>query len=187
LDDISHAPPEEDHSGWGRMISLNPAYPNCNLQKETVDFGRKSQCVHQIKHPAVSGIHCELTHRGQGEVWLKDMSTNGTFLDGVAVGKGKKTLVKDGQEIVLIKSATDKIGYKFVLTTMERKDLNDAEKKYHLLDSLGTSVFNEGSNSLFLWIALTQASLCTLLPLSIVAPSLKCASVWTSKPATSTL
>lgn len=105
------------------MISLNPTYPNQLLTHESVDFGRKSSCRVQIKHPAVSGIHCELTNLGSGEVWLKDHSTNGTFVNGTIVGKGKKVLLHDGSEIVLIKSATDKIGYKFVIIDSDKKEL----------------------------------------------------------------
>ncbi len=90
---------------------------------------------------ACSGIHCELTNKGGGEVWLKDLSTNGTFVNGVAVGKNKSQLLHDGVEIVLIKSATEKIGYKLVFTDSDKKELNQAEQKYKLLDTLGSGAF----------------------------------------------
>ncbi len=53
LDSTSLPPHEEELGGWARMISLNATYPNQLLVKDVVDFGRKSSCVVQIKHPAV--------------------------------------------------------------------------------------------------------------------------------------
>jgi hypothetical protein len=119
----THTSHEDDTGGWARMISLNSNYPNCALTANRVEFGRKSSCTVQIKHPAVSGVHMEILNNGGGEVWLKDLSTNGTYINGVIVGKNKSVLLQDGVDIILIKSATDKIGYKFVLTDTEKKEL----------------------------------------------------------------
>lgn len=96
------------------------------LLKDIVDLGRKSSCVIQIKHPAVSGIHCEINNRGQGEVWIKDLSTNGTFINSAPIGKSKAVLLNDGDEIVLIKSTSEKIGYKFILQETAKKELVSA-------------------------------------------------------------
>jgi len=137
----THTSHEEEPNGWARMISLNSAYNNVVLVLPRVEFGRKSSCTVQIKHPAVSGVHMEITNNGGGEVWLKDLSTNGTYIDGAVVGKNKMKLLHDGAEVVLIKSATDKIGYKFVMMDADKKELNAAESKYKLLDTLGSGAF----------------------------------------------
>jgi len=35
----------------------------------------------------VSRIHCEIEYRGDGDVEVRDLSRNGTFVDGVRVGR----------------------------------------------------------------------------------------------------
>ena len=114
---------EELSVGWARAISLTPSYPNRVLVEPKVDFGRRSTCVVHVKHPAVSGLHCSLQHYGEGLVRLHDHSTNGTFVNSLAVGKGKSQIIHDGDEILLIRGAAEKIGYKIVLLNQRSKPM----------------------------------------------------------------
>ena len=56
----------------------------------------------------ISQRHCKLVANKQRGVILEDMSSNGTFVDGIQVGKGKKTLVPNGSVISLVKTS-DKV------------------------------------------------------------------------------
>lgn len=118
---------EELSVGWARAISLTPSYPNRVLVEPKVDFGRRSTCVVHVKHPAVSGLHCSLQHYGEGLVRLHDHSTNGTFVNSLAVGKGKSQIIHDGDEILLIRGAAEKIGYKIVLLNQRSKPMVQTE------------------------------------------------------------
>jgi serine/threonine-protein kinase Chk2 len=92
-----------------------------------------------IRHPAVSGLHCSIHNLGNGIINLQDHSTNGTFVRGLVVGKGKTTAINDGDEVVLIKAA-DRVGYKIIFIESEKKPPNPAELKYKFGETLGKSV-----------------------------------------------
>lgn len=115
IDTDSHASHhDDDPNGWARAISLNSKYPNKILTGPSVEFGRRSTCGMHIRHPAVSGLHCTIFNLGNGVINLQDHSTNGTFVRGLAVGKGRTIALNDGDEVILIKSQTEKVGYKIV-------------------------------------------------------------------------
>lgn len=132
--------PEEDSNAWARAIGLSATSPNRALVEAKIDFGRRSNCHVVFKHPAISGLHCSLQNHGDAIVRLTDHSTNGTFVNGLVVGKGKSVMINDGDEIVLIKSPQDRIGYKIVFQE-NRKLMNEAEKKYKLGEALGNGAF----------------------------------------------
>lgn len=142
-DTETHAAVEAEPApqGWGRLLSLhdNASVP-IFLTKEVITFGRRSTCDVHVRHPAVSGLHCSIKNCGNGEVILTDESTNGTFVHGLAVGKGKQRKINEGDEIMLIKSASEKIGYKFHLNSEDRAQ-NEAERKYQFGADLGTGAF----------------------------------------------
>ncbi|CAE7642968.1 fhkA, partial [Symbiodinium pilosum] len=71
-------------------------------------IGRKACC--QLNLPEayayVSGEHCRLRtvdRNGERTLQLEDLSGNGTFINGVRVGRGKTEVVKEGDEISLAK------------------------------------------------------------------------------------
>jgi hypothetical protein len=141
-DSESHASHhDEEAGGWAKAISLNANYPTKVLTAPVVEFGRRSTCGMHIKHPAVSGLHCAIHHLGHGIIKVVDHSTNGTFVKGLAIGKGKSVMLNDGDDVVLIKSKEEKIGYKIVILSGESKEPNEAEKKYKFGDVLGTGAF----------------------------------------------
>ncbi|CAE7209080.1 chfr, partial [Symbiodinium natans] len=66
-------------------------------------IGRKASC--QLNLPEayayVSGEHCRLKsvfRAGERATLLEDLSGNGTFINGVRVGRGKTEPVKEGDE-----------------------------------------------------------------------------------------
>src|SRR5437660_421956 len=97
-DYFSNDSQEHKFKGWGRAVSTNPEFPSVDLVGDSeVSFGRKSSNTVQIKHMAVSGLHCSLICTGPGLVFVKDYSTNGTFINNEKIGKDKKLIISNGQ------------------------------------------------------------------------------------------
>lgn len=61
---------------------------------------------------------------------LKDLSMNGTFVDGVRVGQGQTRLVNNGSEIQLLRTKDDKISYIIYLTPQTSSEQKLSEGKF---------------------------------------------------------
>jgi len=48
----------------------------------------------------------QLVRQGQ-QIVLEDLSTNGTYVDGVLVGKNRKVVLQPGSRITLVKPSLD--------------------------------------------------------------------------------
>jgi pSer/pThr/pTyr-binding forkhead associated (FHA) protein len=66
---------------------------SCDLSlRKTSAFGERPDAPellrsHQFNR--VSRIHCEIEYRGDGHVQIRDLSRNGTIVDGVRVGRSQ--------------------------------------------------------------------------------------------------
>ncbi len=64
-------------------------------------FGRNSDCdVIFASNKAISGHHCRVWRNADGQVFLEDLSTNGTFVGGEKIGKNKSIPVSSGTEVM---------------------------------------------------------------------------------------
>ncbi|CEO96321.1 Protein kinase domain containing protein [Plasmodiophora brassicae] len=98
---------EDSYEGWGRAVSTNPLFSHCALIGNPISFGRHPNCDVRIDNPAVSGAHFRIAREmnpstGQNLVFIEDTSTNGTFVDDLKIGKGKRVVVTHGSEVTLI-------------------------------------------------------------------------------------
>ncbi len=109
---------------------MSRLYPDYNFSESRVIFGRKSTCNVQIKHPAVSGLHCIIEQKENGVVFITDLSTNGTYVNGNLLGRNNSILLKDSSEIFLIRSHNEKIGYKIMFTRQAPK-VSDRTNSLH--------------------------------------------------------
>lgn len=65
-------------------------------------IGRSRKCDIVVEPPDCSSKHCQIGSSdvgGRQAVFVKDMSTNGTFVNGTLVGKGNTCLLRDGDRI----------------------------------------------------------------------------------------
>ena len=64
---------------------------SCDLSlRKTTVFGERRDSPGLLRSKEfnrVSRIHCEIEYRGDGAVEIRDLSQNGTFVDGVRVGR----------------------------------------------------------------------------------------------------
>lgn len=86
---------EKAHELWGRLVSTNPDYPSIELHEKDVVLGRQSTCDVRIADASISGRHCRLFREAEPggprcAYFVEDLSTNGTFVDGVRVGQHNK-------------------------------------------------------------------------------------------------
>ncbi|KAF9980487.1 antigen identified by monoclonal antibody Ki-67 [Mortierella antarctica] len=74
---------------WGEVLGLSrqdgSVYYRYPINKSYCSFGRNNLNDIRIQIDGVSETHCKLIRRDDGEVWLKDTSTNGTLLNNVLV------------------------------------------------------------------------------------------------------
>jgi len=97
---------------WGQLL--------CNGAREKVVgrpvdlvgpevlFGRKEGChVRYANDSSISSLHCCLyvapCNSGGMQAWIEDLSVNGTFVNGLKIGKGRKLELQNLDEITLLK------------------------------------------------------------------------------------
>ena len=105
---------EEDISEvpcWGKLQPLDTnKYETLYMTDEAKVYkiGRDGDL--KISIDIVSGAHCNVRKKGS-LVFLEDTSTNGTFLRGQMLGKGKSVPITSGTKICLVRSnPKNKIG-----------------------------------------------------------------------------
>ena len=82
-----------------------------------VSVGRKQGCDILLSDIVVSGLHCYITVTSVVTALVEDASTNGTYINGVKIGKGLTLDVKDGDILTMGKpgagsgSVSFKIGF----------------------------------------------------------------------------
>ncbi|KAJ3447069.1 protein diaphanous [Anaeramoeba flamelloides] len=101
---------------WGRLISLNPKHPNADLINQKNFIGRHHKCLISFSSMELSNIHFQIwlkpppkinssnlsSSESKPMVFIQDLSTNGTFLNGKLVGKNNVKRLKNGDEITLV-------------------------------------------------------------------------------------
>mmetsp|Transcript_36633 Transcript_36633/g.80265 ORF Transcript_36633/g.80265 Transcript_36633/m.80265 type:complete len:593 (-) Transcript_36633:281-2059(-) len=78
-------------------------------------IGRAEHCTVCLSCPTISGEQCMLNHLGMGHFELQDCSSNGTFINGKLVGKGKAAALSDGDIVQLTKRADPTLQFRFRL------------------------------------------------------------------------
>eukprot|EP01121_Diplochlamys_sp_Union-15-3_P001678 TRINITY_DN11463_c0_g2_i1.p1 TRINITY_DN11463_c0_g2~~TRINITY_DN11463_c0_g2_i1.p1 ORF type:complete len:173 (-),score=25.46 TRINITY_DN11463_c0_g2_i1:29-547(-) len=143
----SSSPLTEKETVWGRLMSLSKKYPNIELTKPEVSFGRASTCDVKYEDLGVSGVHCKLIAEpgsaGKSSlVWLVDNSTNGTFVDGILLGRGKRSLLQSGTVICILKKSSSKENIEYVFNDVKvEPETDDGPQDYYIRDVLGTGNF----------------------------------------------
>jgi len=92
---------------WGQLYPHCGAFPRIPLSKDVFRFGRASSCDYVIREEdmgdkkwvtAVSKIQCEIFRDKKG-VFVKDLSSNGTWVNGHKIGKGLQFPLEHNAEI----------------------------------------------------------------------------------------
>lgn len=142
---------------WGRLVSLVPDYGHVDLVTEELTVGRnRRECTVTFTDLRISARHCRLFRSSSdipkgtsNEIFLEDLSSNGTFLNGKKLGKGKRGQVKNGDEISLVAKRKDTdciISYIFQDLSVDENEVEeehpDIAQHYDIRDILGTGSFS---------------------------------------------
>ena len=104
---MSYTPPEWADTAatqtWLLILKNGAEIDKVDLSKKSFyRLGRQEDAVDvPVAHPSLSRVHCVFQHSVDGEVYLYDMSGNGTFINRKRVEKGSFTKVEEGQSIKL--------------------------------------------------------------------------------------
>lgn len=99
-----------DDETWMKLQTVAESIPfqDMYISKDRISIGRKNDIMDMdvtIADSRISKFHCELVVKngleGRRQLWLIDRSTNGCLVNGIAVGKGKKALLGNGDILYL--------------------------------------------------------------------------------------
>ncbi|CAF0809215.1 unnamed protein product [Adineta ricciae] len=96
---------------WGRLLSMNKLFSPLSLSEQEYSFGRGKTCsikfdsgeIQTTKYyPTYSSVHFKIIHDEiKNYVYLEDLSSNGTYVNGEKIGKNKKQILENNAEIAL--------------------------------------------------------------------------------------
>jgi hypothetical protein len=98
---------------WVILQSIKPEFHSVRLSKKHINecyIGRHERNYIQINSDLISSLHCKIFYKYKDknnsnspiEVYITDTSTNGTYINGDRIGKGKTRQIYHGQEIGFI-------------------------------------------------------------------------------------
>ncbi|XP_042877054.1 serine/threonine-protein kinase Chk2-like [Penaeus japonicus] len=138
---------------WGRLLSVRENVSVYNLSKNSYTFGR-GDADHQFTKdhfdnallPAISKIHFRVsreTNTGNEVVLLEDLSCNGTFVNKKQVGRGKKVVLQNNDEISLAHANKKVFVFYDCLQNDESSYPPELTQFYTMSKKLGEGTFGE--------------------------------------------
>lgn len=114
-----------------QLVPLNPALMqpyDLKASDECVTIGRNANCDLVLPDQRCSSNHCRIWINREESKFVfevEDLSTNGTYVNNSALGKGNKVAVQHGDDIVMLHEkkvgADCMLGFKFTLSTLKRR------------------------------------------------------------------
>jgi len=99
---------EGEEGAWGQLYPHSGTFPRIALIQESYKLGRGKQSDYMVKesdmggskwHTAVSKVQCEFMREKNGDIFIKDHSSNGTWVNGHKIGKGHRRPLEHNAEI----------------------------------------------------------------------------------------
>jgi len=166
---------EMSQDNWGRLVPSDMKtdsqgnaknWTSKDLEKNKLYIGRIHKRLEQaasnhpsdevdcfvVDDPVVSSFHCILERDAEENVWLTDKSTNGTYVNKEKIGRNKRMLISDGDEMVLVAYAPHdrktkkprlKLSFFYYNCDTEDDEMSVVKRKYHFKDQLGVGSFAE--------------------------------------------
>jgi len=135
---------------WGQLYPHCGTFPRIPLKTDVFKFGRASSCDYVIRETdmgdkkwltAVSKIQCEILKTDKG-VFVKDRSSNGTWVNGHRIGKDNKWPLEHNAEICF--AGAKKKVFVFMSNMEEGESFPEAlTEKYTVSKVLGRGAHGE--------------------------------------------
>lgn len=145
---------EKQEHVWGRLLPINSAFSRVDLKNEITTFGRRSDCdvLFTKDNPvcvltAYSNVHFkikrEFSIKTGSHALLEDLSTNGTFINGEKLGKGRIQALKNNSEIALSKTENKAFIYIDLENADDKNYPKELREKYTVTTTLGKGAYGE--------------------------------------------
>ncbi|KAL7712426.1 non-specific serine/threonine protein kinase [Entamoeba marina] len=134
------------NTSWGKLQSLQETHPSVLLKYKKTEIGRNNKEFY-IKTNTISNIHCfvELRTINSDETYiLKDVSTNGTYVNNKRIKKNDEIILFPLDTIMLLgREYKESLSYLFIPSNFwEKEVLNGAPfEKYEIKDFIGVGSF----------------------------------------------
>lgn len=110
---------------WAKLISKSKGVSDYEIVEESITIGRKATNSLVINEQALSSTHC-IIYKKDDKVFLKDVSSNGTYLNNTKIGTGNEVELEHLAEVWLLhpsRVAIDKtLGYTFNLVSKMKEE-----------------------------------------------------------------
>ena len=138
---------------WGRLLSLNKLFSPLGLSEQEYSFGRGKTCsikfdsgdIQTTKYyPTYSSVHFKIIRdEMKNYVYLEDLSSNGTYVNGEKVGKNRKQILENNAEIAL-SSKTHRVYIYMDANASEDTSIpNVIKQKYIVSKQIGRGAYGE--------------------------------------------
>ncbi|XP_005949526.1 serine/threonine-protein kinase Chk2 isoform X2 [Haplochromis burtoni] len=148
---LASVPEEPEPQPWGRLLPMVPGFRSHDCIEDQYLFGRDSKCNYVLEDPndrnsrkfrIYSKKHFRIYREGS-EVFVEDLSNNGTFLDGIPIGKDKKLPLVNNAVISLAEQRNRVFVFIDLMSDDQSSLPRDLQDKYLLTRRIGTGVCGE--------------------------------------------
>ncbi|KAG7218327.1 hypothetical protein INR49_020467 [Caranx melampygus] len=148
---LPSVPEEPEPQPWGRLLPMAPGFRSHDCVEEQYLFGRDSKCNYVLDDPDNRGSkkfriyskkHFRI-YREDGQVFVEDYSNNGTFVDGILIGKDKKLPLVNNAVLSLAEQRNKVFVFIDLMSDDQSSLPKELQEKYLLTRRIGTGVCGE--------------------------------------------
>ncbi|XP_037339034.2 serine/threonine-protein kinase Chk2 isoform X1 [Pungitius pungitius] len=148
---LSSVPEEPEPQPWGRLLPMAQGFRSLDCFEDQYLFGRDSKCNYVLNDPdeiqskkfrIYSKRHFRIYREGT-EVFVLDFSNNGTFVDGLRIGKDKKLPLVNNAVISLAEQRNKVFVFIDLMSDHQSSLPKELQEKYLLTRRIGTGVCGE--------------------------------------------
>ncbi|XP_074526827.1 serine/threonine-protein kinase Chk2 isoform X2 [Halichoeres trimaculatus] len=148
---LASVPEEPELQPWGRLLPMARGFRSQDCVEDQYLFGRDPKCDYVLGDPndltskkfrIYSKKHFRIYRDGK-EVFVTDYSNNGTFVDGILVGKDKKLPLVNNSVLALSEQRNRVFVYIDLMSDNQSSLPQELQEKYVLTRQIGTGVCGE--------------------------------------------
>ncbi|XP_031167358.1 serine/threonine-protein kinase Chk2 isoform X1 [Sander lucioperca] len=148
---LPSVPEEPEPQPWGRLLPMAQGFRSLDCLEDQYLFGRGSKCNYVLDDPDEKGSkkfriyskkHFRIYREGS-EVFVEDSSNNGTFVDGVLVGKDRKLPLTNNAVLALAEQRNRVFVFIDLMSADQSSLPRELQEKYVLTRRIGTGVCGE--------------------------------------------
>nr|XP_020450903.1 serine/threonine-protein kinase Chk2-like isoform X2 [Monopterus albus]XP_020450904.1 serine/threonine-protein kinase Chk2-like isoform X2 [Monopterus albus]XP_020450905.1 serine/threonine-protein kinase Chk2-like isoform X2 [Monopterus albus] len=148
---LPSVPEEPEPQPWGRLLPMARGFRSLDCIEDQYLFGRGSNCNYVLDDPDDRGSnkfriyskkHFRIFREGS-EVFVEDYSNNGTFVDGLLIGKNKRQPLVNNAVLALAEQRNKVFVFIDLISDDQSSLPKELQEKYLLTRRIGTGVCGE--------------------------------------------